>query len=115
MTPAQLEHLKLIDAHLERLLDIAAKRTPGEWTVDENLHDGGIRALSDHVFLTREAYLDAPDAAFIASCANNAEAGWKSTRSVIDYLLMMHKHGEGYRYVGLTEDILAAFPLETLT
>jgi len=34
MTPSQLEHLKLIDAHLERLLANAKKRTAGEWTAE---------------------------------------------------------------------------------
>lgn len=29
MTTNQIEHLRLIDAHLERLLAIAEKRTPG--------------------------------------------------------------------------------------
>lgn len=46
--------------------------------------------------------------------SESAEAGWKAIRSMIDYLLMMHKHGEGYRYIGLTEDILTAFPLELI-
>jgi hypothetical protein len=31
MTPAQLDHLRAIDAHLDALLALAAKRTPGLW------------------------------------------------------------------------------------
>ena len=31
MTPAQLDHLRAIDAHLDALLALAAKRTPGRW------------------------------------------------------------------------------------
>ena len=46
--------------------------------------------------------------------SESAEAGWKSTRSLIDYLLMMYKHGEGDRYIGLAEDLRAAFPLELI-
>lgn len=75
MTPSQLEHLKLIDAHCERKLK---------------------------------------QAEYIPHYSEGAEAGWKSTRSLIDYLLMMHKHGEGDRYIGLAEDLRVAFPLELI-
>lgn len=37
MTTAQLSHLGTIDAHLANLLDIAAKRTPGEWSSNEGV------------------------------------------------------------------------------
>ena len=124
MTPAQLEHLKLIDVHLERLLSIAEKRTPGDWTTRSNTEhmDYGepIRVESNKpprsvaYHGSENCFLSAGDAIFIASCAGNAEAGWMATRSMIDYLLMMHKHGEGHRYIGLTEDILTAFPLELI-
>lgn len=75
MTPSQLEHLKLIDAHCERKLK---------------------------------------QAEYFPHYSESAEAGWRATRSMIDYLLMMHKHGEGYRYIGLVEDLRAAFPLELI-
>lgn len=126
MTPAQLEHLKLIDAHLERLLAIAKKRTPGEWHI-ENIsparHDvvkksGGkitsIFRAHDGCHEYREAAL--PDASFIASCAGNAEAGWRATRAVIkrfhDSAICREWHG--YMQTAV-EPILAAFPIETLT
>ena len=32
------------------------------------------------------------DAAFIASCAGNAEAGWRSTVAVIDLYNQIHRH-----------------------
>lgn len=129
MTPTQLDHLRLIDAHLERLLDIASKRTPGEWDV-ENIsparHDvvkesGGkitsIFRAHDGCHEYREAAL--PDATFIASCAGNAEAGWKATRAAIACLLVICDPASGAdftNYGGETflPQILAAFPLETL-
>lgn len=114
MTTAQLEHLRLIDAHLDRLLETASKRTPGEWTVDENLHDGGIRAPSDHVFLTREAYLDAPDAAFIASCAGNAEAGWKSTQRIIKEAIFLESDAP-QEMSSILKILLEEWPIELIT
>jgi len=123
MTPTQLDHLRLLKTHLESLLETAKKRTPGKWTVDKNLHDGGIRAPSDHVFLTREAYLDAPDADFIASCAGNAEAGWQSTLTAVSGLSEMARmidssvpeyEGCGRDAVAHLEKILAAWPIENL-
>jgi hypothetical protein len=120
MTPSQLEHLKLIDAHLERLLAIAEKRTPGEWKNTKGKHGTIIRRAVNTVGEPQDVCRvwncsrQEGNAAYIASCAGNAEAGWVATRSMIDYLLMIHKHGEGYRYIGLTEDILAAFSLELI-
>lgn len=37
MTPAQLDHLRRIDAHLVNLLSTAEKRTPGEWLLAESI------------------------------------------------------------------------------
>ena len=130
MTPDQLEHLKLIDAHLERLLAIAEKRTPGGWVHDlerETIGDVAtpdgdaiaqaqerieIAAKYGYRHRSRQNQQRNNNAAFIASCAGNAEAGWRATRAVIDWLIFMHDHGEGWRNLGLVDDILAAFPLE---
>lgn len=97
MTPAQLEHLRLIKAHLETLLEGAKKRTPGRWQQGDSMHEmnldmvyrqpdvigrsAGIPAYGRNSGLSREQ--DQYDAAFIASCAGNAEAGWKSTLAAI--------------------------------
>ena len=114
MTPSQLEHLKLIDAHVERLLAIAEKRIPGDYVKldtyvgSKDNHHG----IADFCYCGEAENED--NASYFASCAGNAEAGWMATRSMIDYLLMMHKHGEGHRYIGLAEDIRAAFPLELI-
>ena len=126
MTPSQLEHLRLIDAHLDKLLDIAAKRTPGEWKWHWRNAD---EAAPGSIFaMPREGYAYAvarcprygkdhfsDDATFIASCAGNAEAGWRATKAAINWLIFMHDHGEGWRNVGLVDDILAAYPLELIT
>lgn len=128
MTTTQLDHLRLIDAHLERLLDIAAKRTPGEWKAessrayctDESVTHNVVGPPSDFMYLQ-----ELPDATFIASCAGNAEAGWRATRAAIAGLLSIAQYQiDGVivadeSFLGRTakhtlESILAAFPLETL-
>lgn len=97
MTPAQLDHLRRIDAHLVNLLSTAEKRTPGEWTHEMQCDS----VWSDHDFDLQIAHTmsnpgagmmwDADqrrnNAAFIASCAGNAEAGWRATRLAIKTLL----------------------------
>ena len=113
MTPAQLDHLKRIDAHLANLLAIAEKRTPGEWEVDQSTTWDQARGIHPQI-VQRNAYLTADDAAFIASCAGNAEAGWKATRAAIALLLSMgeHRHDIETAKAGFDalESILAAFP-----
>ena len=131
MTPTQLDHLKRIDAHLERLLDIASKRTPGEWETDQG-------AKRPAVFNTEGLFIDTNmrpyDAIYTASCAGNAEAGWRATRVAIAALSKIAEEREPVEhgdcgngpYVSMfrtsaarfaeqeLESILAAFPLETL-
>ena len=123
MTPTQLDHLRLIDAHLERLLDIASKRTPGEW--GSQIYDVGqaecearcflpskdpTRAWQRTTLVTTERH-NTEDAAYIASCAGNAEAGWKATRAVIKsyYDSGICREWQGYMQSAI-EPILAAFP-----
>jgi|APGre2960657404_1045060.scaffolds.fasta_scaffold165533_2 hypothetical protein len=138
MTHTQLEHLRLIDAHLERLLELAAKRTPGEWTVnkDRNWETYSVEAddtVCDFFYLSEETHHRHPfqegneenNAAYIASCAGNAEAGWRATRAVIEFALMViefhstrPKKDPQQTELETVEEvamrILAAFPLETL-
>lgn len=86
MTTAQLDHLKRIDAHLDKLLAIAANRTDGRWKHSANYLIGGWW-VQDKLAEQREGYVadfcKEEDAAYIASCAGNAEAGWKATRAFI--------------------------------
>lgn len=125
MTPAQLEHLKLIDAHLERLLALAKKRTPGDWTTRSNTehmeYGEPIRVESNKpprsvaYHGSENCFLSAGDAAFIASCAGNAEAGWRATRAAIALLFAMcdgaHLINTVIAAQKMGESILAAFPL----
>lgn len=128
MTPAQLDHLHLIDAHLERLLGIAPKRTQGEWKINEgvevhqlytneeesNTYIGAITGFSWGAISTDEGRTNAT---FIASCAGNAEAGWKATRAAIaGYLKASTDDSWGVSLVAseVLESILAAFPLELI-
>jgi hypothetical protein len=128
MTPTQLEHLKRIDAHLERLLDIASKRTPGEWEFTFEGGNGGAsfpRIIEPGDFAASAAEVSIEDAFFIAASAGNAEAGWRATRVAIAGLLTIAQYQlDGVivadeSFLGRTarhtlESILAAFPLETL-
>lgn len=131
MTPSQLEHLRATDAHLGRLLDIAAKRTPGEWEVDQAVTWDQSRGINPQI-VQRNAYLTADDATYIASCAGNAEAGWKATRAAIAAALQLQAvslspcNGGSCMVATDAEDtlegavntviesILAAFPLELI-
>jgi len=115
MTPSQLEHLKRIDAHLERLLDIASKRTPGEWELTYEGGNGGAsfpRIIDPGDFAASAAEVSIEDAFFIAASAGNAEAGWRATRATIAAIAEYSILDENLDTMMNT--ILAAFPLETL-
>lgn len=114
MIPAQLDHLRRIDAHLANLLATAEKRTPGSWEVDQSTTWDQARGIHPQI-VQRNAYLTAEDAAFIAAAAGNAEAGWRATRAAIACLLVICDPASGAdftNYGGETflPQILAAFP-----
>ena len=115
MTPEQLDHLRAIDAHLTVLLDLAAKRTPGEW----RSKTGGklLRNINagDQVICTVAMRRGAANLPFISACASRAEAGWRATKAAIAMLLEMESQGCSFRYFPTVEDILAAWPRELLT
>jgi len=113
MTPTQIDHLRPLKSHLENLLETAKKRTPGDWFVDSA---NGV--MADYIGSTYICYPDTKeDAAFIASCAGNAEAGWKSALAAIEWLLRIYEKCDEptstYAEQALQE-ILAAWPIETL-
>lgn len=132
MTTAQLNHLRRIDALLASLLSTAEKRSSGEW--HKECHDNSFVhgcAVGDKKHGLIASRLTQGNAAFIASCAGNAEAGWRATRAAIalcianlhtDPEFPTHEAGEicdndgqGCRACGYTErillqSILAAFP-----
>jgi hypothetical protein len=94
MSPNDLEHLRKIERHLHHLLANAEKRTPGRWAFDPDNIGGGAwsyyglvnadsgESVPVHVLVERPQ-----NAPFIASCAGNAEAGWKATRAAIARIL----------------------------
>lgn len=121
MTPSQLEHLKLIDAHLERLLAIAEKRTPGRWIIGAGRYLVGLD--SDTVEIAEFSKDDdweieqRSNMKFIASCAGNAEAGWRATKAAIaGYMKAEPDDSWAVSLVAseVLEYILAAFPIESL-
>lgn len=89
------EKLQAIRAKCEELLEIASKRTPGEW--ENRTHTKGIGTKD--IEIVGDIVCEAPEswersmeywpsnAIFIAACAGPAEAGWRATIAAIDWLL----------------------------
>lgn len=106
------EHLQKIKSKCQSLLDIAEKRTPGRWGNASNQ----VGHIKDHMGIAacfyREDNENDDNAAYIASCAGPAEAGWKATIAAIDGLEEMNQHSHLFRYVAY--NILAAWPIELL-
>lgn len=78
------EKLQAIRARCVELLAIAEKRTPGEWEAEGNTvwrHDTERESSS---ICDTVSHAHWSDAAFIASCAGPAEAGWRATIAAID-------------------------------
>lgn len=128
MTPSQLDHLNRIKTHLENLLANAEKRTPGEWFSDISEYSTAVILEHDLgrpiVTMNPIAVMDknkGHDAAFIASCAGNAEAGWRSALAAITaaqrYIERSQSIGDhcGIECAnGVINSILTAWPIEKL-
>ena len=119
MTSSQLEHLKLIDAHLERLLAKAEKRTPGKWVAGATIIGNGVdTTVCEMPSREKDSLAWHDNIHFIASCAGNAEAGWRATRAAIALLFAMCDGAHSINTViaaqKMGESILAAFPLELI-
>ena len=127
MTPVQLDHLRRIDAHLANLLSTAEKRTPGEWmksnfNVFTDSEEAKLGAEGHHIAdcdpaNDKTVAFAQSDAAFIASCAGNAEAGWKATRAAIATALDCESWDAMIKEMYIRQDaeailesILTAFP-----
>lgn len=84
-----IEKLQDIRAKCVELLEIAEKRTPGRWKQGDDNHESvEIGGIVGCCYLLRWNNGQGPnDAAFIASCAGPAEAGWKATIAAIDAFL----------------------------
>ena len=107
-------------ATLRALVAAGEKATPGEWEADQAVTWDQSCGINPQI-VQRNAYLTPDDATFIASCAGNAEAGWRATRAAIATAL----NCESWDYMikamyirqdaeAILESILAAFPLEIL-
>lgn len=78
----RVEKLRAIIAHCEGRLEMAKKRTPGEWRkqVPACDHDDPEHtAIRGGGCLVSVCVEKPADAAFIAACAGDAERGWRST------------------------------------
>jgi len=123
-------HIALIKAHLNKLVALADKRTPGDW---KNIDTGSANVLRFADQPNRErpefdgvTYIHTSnrraDATFIASCAGNAERGWRSTLDHLDECCEQLNYAEANLYADnirywreRIEKILAEWPVETLT
>lgn len=126
------EHLELILAYCRRCLAIAEKRTPGMWDSVEHrayhtsyiVRGGAAKNQLSQCFNWQDNGFDIrskDNAAFIATCAGAAEAGWRATiasiegiETVLHYGCFIEKTDVNDLNKVLTE-ILAAYPLELIT
>ena len=91
------EKLTAIRDKCVELLAIAEKRTQGKWSVEQYTNYHGFSVWGSGCCIAERWYKDAVseecaqdlagDAAYIASCAGPAEAGWRSTIAAIDICL----------------------------
>jgi hypothetical protein len=130
----QQEHLKRIRARCVELLEIAEKRTPRKWDAcgkGDYYPIGGSKGpimaciLGDDMMeKVAEAYED-KNAAFIASCAGPAEAGWRATIKTVEMILVIIQFhttrptgetqlAELETAADIAESIIAAWPIELL-
>lgn len=114
MTP--IEHLQAIKSHCHRLLDIAAKRTPGEWYVD---YAQGVMAPNgypiSYLHLAAASTKPVPDAAFIAASAGNFERALMTTIASCEWLIdEIAEYGLQDRLAQFSSVICAEWPVESL-
>jgi hypothetical protein len=126
------KHLQAIKDKCQELLAIAEKRTAGNWIHATDLGQVGsiecgievIAMTQEHVSLAgnRRGQVERRNhnAAFIASCAGAAEAGWRATIAAIDCYLFHRKSNQG-GWQGdcnarerMKDEIIAAWPPELL-
>ncbi|TXH48896.1 MAG: hypothetical protein E6Q97_23875 [Desulfurellales bacterium] len=100
----KIEHLKRIRAKCVELLEIAEKRTPGEWNDEDGLVFCADDCIADLVDDRTSA-----NATFIAACAGRAEAGWKATAAAVDDIIR-----RGHEQSQLASQYIAAWPEELL-
>jgi hypothetical protein len=98
------EHLERIKQKCRANLALAEKRTPGEWCLSRN--GSATYAGTDQVCYCGNY---PADAAYIAACAGDAEAGWNATIVAIEKLQFdLSGNAETIKL------IISYFPEETL-
>lgn len=109
------EHLSRIRAKCVELLEIAERRTEGQWIVEEGTH-GGKSVHGPSGYWKMGVDCIEADAAFIASCAGPAEAGWRATIAAIDQITYLEQLAEHWQHVAkpLRDAVIAAWPEELL-
>lgn len=113
------EHLNKILEKCRAFLEIAEKRTPGEWKASLNYLVGGwwVQTPFNEVAETSTAdFCNENDAAFIATCAGPAEAMARSTIAAINNLQLIHEQTDLGEYAAwdALQEIIAAWPEEIL-
>ena len=86
------EHLEKIVAKCRQNLELAAKRTPGEWTAPDSLNrrDYEPHGRGGCIITDRQLHgILCDDAAYIAACAGSAEAGWRATIAACNGLMSL--------------------------
>lgn len=123
------EHLTKIKQHCQELLAIAEKRTAGTWNhwpthwaggsdsfkygddncpwINSDIKRDIVRVNPFGAYANQESMANA---AFIASCAGAAEAGWRATIAAIEWLQTPGIWTDGV----LSKSIIAAWPEELL-
>lgn len=118
----QTEHLKLIRDRCVELLEIAEKRTAGVWRTFPSYRVNELSGLCVAEMESMTSNERDCNAAFIASCAGAAEAGWLATIAAVDAFFKLD--GVTYGWDGdcgaaciadaLADSIISAWPIELL-
>lgn len=107
------ERLQAIRARCVELLEIASKRTTGEWIrnnydvrqpAGRMIADVGPSHTAPHEYPLSCKLADEQNGDFIASCAGPAEAGWRATIAAIDHIFL-----HGFTGGNIETSILAAW------
>ena len=114
-----LNRLRKIERHLHHLLADAEKRTPGRWeTLKGSRHGCDVKAKTSPVAQCdfNGDSEDTANATFIASCAENAEAGWRTSLAAVRHCQLIIDLGisKSTSTQNMIRDLLAAWPEELL-
>ena len=108
------QHLERIKQKCKELLAIAENRAKGKWNTGSEAIIASKEKIADIVcertYMHASAELWYGNAAFIASCAENSEAGWRATIAAIDFIDDLGPD-EGSI---LSDNIIAVWPEEIL-